>query len=114
MINATCAGKGYATEALQAFISAYFARIPPASDGGTGHDVLDAFTDTANYASHRVLEKCGFVKCETLRQDHESWHFGTRDSLVWRVPRPGKTLEELRLGSTAGEDDDEKFVPPVQ
>ncbi|KJX94455.1 hypothetical protein TI39_contig4192g00002 [Zymoseptoria brevis] len=114
IIASSYAGKGYASEALRAFIPAYFEHVPPASESGTGHDILDAFTDTTNFASHRVLEKCGFVKCETLENEFENWHFGTRDTIVWRYSRPGSTLEGLRNGSMTGARDDGDFVPPVQ
>ncbi|SMR54553.1 unnamed protein product [Zymoseptoria tritici ST99CH_3D1] len=54
IISPSYAGKGYATEALRAFIPAYFEHVRPASEGGTGHDVLNAFTDTVTRPISRV------------------------------------------------------------
>ena len=79
-------GHGYATEASRALL-------------GWAFDTLDlnrvqAETDTRNVASARVLEKSGFVREGTLREDcvvdgevSDSWVFGLlrRD---WRPPEP--------------------------
>ncbi|MFI6480883.1 GNAT family N-acetyltransferase [Nonomuraea sp. NPDC050663] len=68
-------GNGYATEAMQALL-------------GWGFDTLDlnrvqAEADTRNVASARVLEKVGFVREGTLREDcvvdgvvSDSWVYG--------------------------------------
>ncbi|MHB2023524.1 MAG: GNAT family N-acetyltransferase [Mycobacteriales bacterium] len=80
-------GQGYATEAARSLLAWAF-------------DTLDlnrvqAETDTRNLASARVLEKLGFVREGTLREDcivngevSDSWVFGLlrRD---WRPPPPG-------------------------
>lgn len=80
-------GQGYATEAARALLAWAF-------------DTLDlnrvqAETDTRNLASARVLEKLGFVREGTLREDcivngevSDSWVFGLlrRD---WRPPPGG-------------------------
>jgi RimJ/RimL family protein N-acetyltransferase len=76
-------GHGYATEAAGALLRWAF-------------DTLDlnrvqAETDTRNVASARVLEKLGFVREGTLREDcvvdgevSDSWVYG----LIWREWRP--------------------------
>ncbi|GIZ48667.1 hypothetical protein CKM354_001171800 [Cercospora kikuchii] len=112
MLHPDFFGKGYATEGMRAFIPAYFERVPPASEGGTGHDLIDAYADTENRASMKVLEKLGFTKCETLFNEFEG-PMGVRDSVVYRLARPGKTLDELGFGKTQAEDDGPP-EPPVQ
>jgi [ribosomal protein S5]-alanine N-acetyltransferase len=79
-------GHGYATEAVGALLQWAF-------------DVLDlnrvqAETDTRNTASARVLEKLGFRREGTLREDcvvngevSDSWVFGLLRS-EWRAPSP--------------------------
>lgn len=108
------AGKGYATEALKAFIPAFFAWARPASEGGT--DVLSAYIDTQNGASRRVLEKSGFQNCELLHDQHvhvqDNPHNHMKDSYLFRIARPGKTLEQL--GFLGGEKQDIPPEPPVQ
>lgn len=109
-------GKGYATEALRAFIPAFFARTPPASEGGTGTDVLTAYIDVENPGSKRVLEKSGFQLCETVgdQQVHvqDNPHNTMTDSHIFRIARPGKTLEQL--GLVAGKEVEEPPEPPIQ
>ena len=112
MIHPDCKGKGYATEALQAFIPKYWDRIPPANEDGTGHDLLEGYTDSENWASHRILEKCGFIRCETAVGDFENPSMGLRDTVAFRLPRPGKTLAELGLDPEVKEE--EPPEPPVQ
>ncbi|KAK4498101.1 hypothetical protein PRZ48_010757 [Zasmidium cellare] len=112
LIRTDRAGKGYATEALRAFLPAYFERVPPASEGGTGVDFIEGYVDVENKASQRVLDKCGFTLCESLPGEIENL-MGLRDVLLYRCPRPGRTLEELGLirSPQALEDPPE---PPVQ
>jgi RimJ/RimL family protein N-acetyltransferase len=106
------AGKGYATEGLKAFMPAYFERVPSACITGDGHDVLDGYVDPENIASQKVLEKCGFTRCEILHNDYNNPTLGMRDSIVYRLARPGKTLEELGLVMDGG--DEPPPEPPVQ
>ncbi len=84
-------GHGYATEAACALLQWAF-------------DTLDlnrvqAETDTRNVASARVLEKIGFVREGTLREDcvvngevSDSWVFGLirREWRPWSGPVPGR------------------------
>jgi hypothetical protein len=66
----------------------------------------------------RVLEKCGFTCCEIREKDFHSPYFGLRDSVVFRLARSGKTLEELGLGPVKSGDDrgneDKPPTPPLQ
>ena len=68
-------GHGYATEATQALLHWAFETLDL--------NRVQAETDTRNAASARVLEKCGFVREGTLREDcvvdgdvSDSWVFG--------------------------------------
>ena len=129
------AGKGYATEALRAYLPTYFAHVPSptASPGALGFDYVQAETDADNIASQKVLLKCGFQLVETLTNAFDSPTMGLRDTLVYKVARPGVTLESLgqverpvRLLEVMGragpgkngygkvEEEEEEFVPPVQ
>ncbi len=89
--NEAAWGHGYATEAAHALLTWAF-------------DTLDlnrvqAETDTRNLASARVLEKLGFLREGTLREDcvvngdvSDSWVFGLlrRDWPPSTVPTPGR------------------------
>lgn len=114
------AGKGYATEALRTLVPALFEHMPPAGEGGLGFDYLEACIDPENKASQRVLEKSGFMSCETNSQDFENPAFGLRDTVVFRIARPGKKLEELGLllpkadGGQGAEPLDDQLIPPMQ
>lgn len=56
-------GKGYATEALRAFLDAYWTRFPEGLPGVPTEirDVLEAQVHEGNVASEGILAKCGFV-----------------------------------------------------
>lgn len=88
-------GKGYATEALQAFIPRLFDAMPSAAMGG--YDYIEACTDSQNTPSQRGLTKCDFTRCETCEGDFVNPALGLRDSSYFRIARPGKTLQELGL-----------------
>lgn len=100
---------------------------------------MQAETDAENIGSQKVLTKCGFQLVETLENAFDSPALGLRDTVVYRVARPGMTLEGLRLvekpvrllevtgrvgpgkvtAATLGENgnanaEEEGFVPPVQ
>ena len=111
------AGQGYITEAVNALIPALFKRMPPANAGGLGFDYIEAITDTENWPSRRVLEKCGFTYCGSNSQDFNNPSMGVRDSAVFRLPRPGKTFEGLGLSAAkrvSTDDENDRPVPPVQ
>ena len=90
---------------------------------------MQAETDTENIASQKVLLKCGFQLVETLANSFDSPALGLRDTLVYKIARPGLTLESLgqverptRLLEIMGragpgrveKKEEEKFAPPVQ
>lgn len=130
------AGKGYATEALRGYLPTYFAHVPSptAAPGALGFDYVQAETDADNIASQKVLLKCGFQLVETLTNAFDSPTMGLRDTLIYKVARPGVTLESLgeverpvRLLEVMGRtgpgnningcekvEEKEEFVPPVQ
>jgi RimJ/RimL family protein N-acetyltransferase len=127
------AGKGYATEALRAYLPVYFERVPSPTASGVialGFDYVQAETDNENFASQRILLKCGFELVETLTNAFDSPSLGLRDTLIYKLARPGMSLESLgqverpvrllemmgrggRGGHGHGEVE-EGFVPPVQ
>jgi RimJ/RimL family protein N-acetyltransferase len=74
-LNDTAWGLGYATEAARAVLEWAFDALPL--------NRVQAETDTRNVASARVLEKLGFVREGTLREDcivngdvSDSWVYG--------------------------------------
>ncbi|KAF7712405.1 Uncharacterized protein PECH_004121 [Penicillium ucsense] len=69
-------GFGFATEALQAFLGIFWQSKPQ-------FDMLDAFCDTENSASTRVLHKCGFELMQRLEGDY---------TLPWMEPSLRHTL----------------------
>lgn len=88
-------GHGYATEAARAVLQWAF--------GTLDLNRVQAETDTRNVASARVLEKVGFVREGTLREDcvvngevSDSWVFGLlrRD---WPQPEGSPTARPLPL-----------------
>ncbi|KAM0718008.1 hypothetical protein Q7P37_006340 [Cladosporium fusiforme] len=141
LIHPAHTGQGYATEALRALTTAYFARVPSpsTSTSALGFDYMQAETDAANLASQAVLRKAGFELVEALPQAFESPMLGLRDTLIFRIARPGMTLRGLGLverpvrslerlglargvggggggvvnGEGGGEEED-GFVPPMQ
>ena len=97
------ASKGYATEALQAFLPHLFAAMP--------EDQLfaEANVDAENGASIRLLERCGWNRWGGIeRAAYESPLLGVRDSVCFRIARPGHSLEDLEQVEDSG------FVPDLQ
>ena len=60
-------GKGYATEALQAYVAAFWSKYPDGHPSlqGEERDYLLAGTVDVNFASQDVLKKCGFEYWKT-------------------------------------------------
>lgn len=84
-LHDTAWGQGYATEAARALLQWAF--------GSLDLNRVQAETDTRNAASARVLEKLGFAREGTLREDcvvdgevSDSWVYG----LLRREWRPGR------------------------
>jgi RimJ/RimL family protein N-acetyltransferase len=86
MFNADYWGKGYATEALRAFMPLFFEHY----SGGDKerYEYAVALTDTELTSSHNVLQKVGFTLYEKREQDFENPVLGLRDTLVFRMARP--------------------------
>ena len=108
-------GKGYATEALRAFIPALFEHMSSMSSSNPSTNpplpavnYIQAETDQDNHASQNVLRKCGFEFIERLVGAFDSPVLGVRDTVVYRIARPGTKLLDI------GEGEDVGFVPPVQ
>ncbi|KAK3670619.1 hypothetical protein LTR78_009454 [Recurvomyces mirabilis] len=115
VFNADYFGKGYATEAMQGLIQQIFDHFAPRSQNDIAYDHIEGWTDALNTASRRVLLKSGFTLCETRMQDFTSISFNeVRDTAVFRLARPGKSLADLGLlpGSTPKED--ERPIPPIE
>lgn len=98
-------GKGYATEALKAFVNAYFERVPTSSAGPKGFDYLEASADTGNPPSMNVLRKAGFSLCGVRKHNFSSPHHGWRDSAVFRIARHGVSLAEMGLDALPQEEE---------
>lgn len=93
----TAWGKGYATEALRAWMAMYWSRWPDGWEGLKEQErmYLKAITGPGGDDSRGVLRKCGFAKYgEDMVYDER---FGTKenDFMValeeWRRPKPTKT-----------------------
>ena len=92
VLDETAWGQGYATEAARAVLQWAFDSLDL--------NRVQAETDTRNVASARVLEKLGFVREGTLREDcvvngdvSDSWVYG----LLRREWRPSSEPEPIRV-----------------
>jgi RimJ/RimL family protein N-acetyltransferase len=90
MIHTDFWGKGYASEALQAFMPVFFEHY---SDKER-YDFAEAHVDPEHIPSRKVLEKAGFMLLEVRKQDFQSPTLGMRDTCIYRLERPGKALEK--------------------
>ena len=91
MFNHNYWGKGYATEALRAFMPLFFDWY---SGGAQGRfESAEAFTDTELVASQHVLDKVGFRFVEKREKDFENPVLGWRDTLVYRMDRPDAVID---------------------
>ncbi|KAF1963375.1 acyl-CoA N-acyltransferase [Byssothecium circinans] len=89
MFNDNYWGKGYATEALRAFMPLFFEYY---SGGQQGRfEYAEAHTDPELVASQNVLEKAGFKLHEKRERDFENPILGWRDTLVYRMYRQDAT-----------------------
>ncbi|KAF2625699.1 acyl-CoA N-acyltransferase [Macroventuria anomochaeta] len=86
MLNADYWGKGYATEAMRAFMPLFFDHF----SGGEyeRYEYAEAHTDPELESSQRVLRKVQFVLHEKREKDFENPILGWRDTLVFRMARP--------------------------
>ncbi|MCJ1252469.1 hypothetical protein MMC24_000275 [Lignoscripta atroalba] len=87
-------GQGYASEALQAFLDAYWETLPEEYPGVADGDrmYVMAYTHWDNYASQNVLRKCGFEKWRD--EVEESAKNGKVLMYVWRVRRPESAISK--------------------
>lgn len=92
MFNRNYWGKGYATEALRAFMPMFFAHFS-GEDGQMLFEYAEAHTDPELVASHNVLVKSGFELAEVREKDFDNPVLGLRDSWIYRMPRPKKLAE---------------------
>lgn len=72
-------GKGYATEAVGAFIEAVGENLPEC-------ERVTAQVDTGNVGSMGVMRKVGFV--EVRREEYENATMGKREEVVFEYRRP--------------------------
>lgn len=92
-------GKGYAAEALVAYMKSYWDRVPPVSSGRAGSfDFAQAATDVENLPSRKLLEKCGFILDRIDEKGYENpVKGGLRDDAVYVIARPGMDVSEVRI-----------------
>jgi RimJ/RimL family protein N-acetyltransferase len=89
MFNSDYWGKGYATEALRAFMPLFFEHY--AGGEYEKFEYAEALTDPELKSSQNVLRKVGFELVERREQDFENPVLGWRDTLVFRMDRPSNT-----------------------
>jgi RimJ/RimL family protein N-acetyltransferase len=97
MFNANYWGKGYATEALKAFIPAFFDHYSGGPQGRFEYAV--ALTDPELVASQNVLQKVGFKLYEKREKDFDNPVLGWRDTLVYRIYRAGSADQDSASGT---------------
>ena len=84
-------GRGYATEAIKAFLDGLW-------EGVRDVEKVTGFVDSENVGSVRVLEKCGFR--EGRREKYENKTLGEREEVVFEIQRP----EGKKAGTDAEEE----------
>lgn len=82
MLNRDYWGRGYATEAMRAFMPLFWAH--------NTYEYAEALTDPELCSSQNILRKVGFELCERREKDFENPFLGWRDTLVFRLDRPNK------------------------
>jgi RimJ/RimL family protein N-acetyltransferase len=97
MLNYNYWGKGYATEALRAFMPMFFDWYTGGEQGR--FEFAEAFTDTELVASQHILDKVGFWFVEKREKDFENPVLGLRDTLVYRMNRPHAAVGVAQMRS---------------
>ena len=97
MFNAEYWGKGHATEALKAFMPAFFDHYSGGSE--RKFEYAEAHTDPELVASQNVLQKAGFMLYEKREKDFENPVLGWRDTLVYRLYRSGSAPQDATNGT---------------
>ncbi|KAI9708507.1 MAG: hypothetical protein M1820_003968 [Bogoriella megaspora] len=92
-------GHGYATEALQAYLDAYWKHVPPRSSGkGGSFDFARAMTDADNVPSRRLLERCGFSLQGIEKNNYDNpGKGGLRDEAFYMIARPGMDVKTVYI-----------------
>jgi RimJ/RimL family protein N-acetyltransferase len=85
LFNASYWGRGYATEALRAFLPLFFQHFSGLE--AELHRYAEALTDPELVSSQNVLLKAGFELFERREKDFENPLLGIRDTLVYRLER---------------------------
>lgn len=115
LFNPNYGKQGYATEALNAFVPKFFEQLPSSTncsseDGSVQSiDYIQAYVDTENINSMKLLERCGWTRCEVTKDDYTSAQLGLRDAVTYRKARPGMNLEDVVNAMKVVEDEE----PPV-
>lgn len=110
LIHPSYWGKGIASEALRAIVSAIFERFPCSSESVHGLDYVEGWIDVKNAASRRVLEKCGFTWCEEMDAPPDAPGYVSRVAVLRRA-REGMDLDDMGLGK--GQTGD-RPAPPLE
>lgn len=98
-------GHGYGTEALQAFVQAYWETYPEGFHGleDDRKDFLSAWSHEGNNASHSVLRKSGFELVKEEPVDHPK--LGKHMRFSWKLWRPGMEEKTERMAYSAVTED---------
>jgi RimJ/RimL family protein N-acetyltransferase len=97
MFNRNYWGKGYATEALRAFMPLFFDYYSGVAT--QRFEFAEAHTDPELVSSHNVLQKAGFVFIEKREKDFENPVLGIRDTFVYRMHRRDATIHPSHTAS---------------
>lgn len=83
-------GRGYTTEALNAFLDLFFEHFSRGEN--PTYEYAEALTDSEHVVSQHILTKAGFVLLERRENDFENPTLGLRSTFVYRKYRPGSSV----------------------
>jgi RimJ/RimL family protein N-acetyltransferase len=97
IFHPTGQGKGYATEALNAFMEVFWKCVPPVSSGkDASFDYARASTDADNMSSRRLLERCGFSFINVIPKHYNNaMKGGLQDEAFYLKARPGMEIDQV-------------------